>query len=85
MNQDYYTLQITFNPSDFKIGKQPQVMEFHNLQCPKEFTTIQTWCGDIGRKFFVQGFSYETAPGTRELIAPFRIISLYLIKQPGKL
>jgi hypothetical protein len=77
----YYTLQIRYGDS-----MKPSTVEFKDMT-PGETNDeqfIKLWMRDIRRNLWQTGFQIETTPGNFELLSPFRIHSVYLLKQDKK-
>lgn len=79
---DYYTLAIEFIPVD-KGGRC--AIQFTDMTRPAQHDNDTAWSQSIMENIYIAGVSYQTAPGTRELVSPGRIRTAYLIKQPAKI
>lgn len=74
---NYYTLQIHFG-SSIKA-------EVHELKDLNPGTMEEkAWISSLRAKIYTTGFNIETAPGTIQLISPFIVTKIFLIKQDGK-
>ncbi len=77
MDNNYYTLIIQYGGT-----KDPQKIQFENLTpAGKDFVI---WTQEIRHRIYTTGFNIELAPGSWELISPFRVHSLDLIRQQSK-
>ncbi len=74
---NYYTLQIKYGST-----KEPETEELKDLATTPE--TEKKFISDIRERLFTTGFQISTAPGTWEFISPFRIITVFFIKQDKK-
>ncbi len=74
---NYYTLQIHYGDS-----KKPDVEERKNLS--SGFTDDTQWIADLRKSLYITGFAKKTSPTTYEFVSPFRIHTVFLIKQPHK-
>lgn len=77
MDNNYYTLIIQYGGS-----QKPKVVQFENLT--PEGKDFGIWTQGLRQRIYTTGFNLEVAPGSWELISPFRVHHLDLIRQPGK-
>lgn len=81
---EYWTLQVTF--SEVKNGQAETVTEEFRDMEPTPGADFRAWSKMIREKLYTTGIQIETSPGVAyEFIAPHRIHTAYLIKQPMKL
>ncbi len=78
---DYYTLEVTYSTPTGKIGETK--MEVRKDLSAEGFPSVSAWLDHLKKSIFY-GFTVQTAPGTLEIISPFRICTVYLKKQPHK-
>lgn len=75
---NYYTLQIHYGGTTAK----PEIEERKDLNAG---TLEETeWITQLRAKLYTTGFAKKTAPGAWEFISPFRIHTVFLIKQDKK-
>ncbi len=75
---NYYTLQIKYGGTT-----NPQTEELKDLTSPPE--KEKEFIRSIREKLYTTGFQIETSPGVAwEFISPFRIHTVYLLKQDKK-
>lgn len=75
---NYYTLQIHYGDS-----KKPDVEERLNLS-PAVDGSDTSWISELRKSLYTTGFAKKTSPTTYEFVSPFRIHTIFLIKQPHK-
>jgi len=74
---NYYTLQIKYGST-----AQPAVEELKDLHSNGQQES--EWIKDMRKRLYTTGFQIQTAPGAWEFISPFRIHTVFLIKQDKK-
>lgn len=74
---NYYTLQIHY-------GNTPNNSTEELKDLPCEQGREKEWMKDLRQRLYTTGFQIQTAPGAWEFISPFRIHTVFLIKQDKK-
>jgi hypothetical protein len=71
---DYFTFQITFNSPGHDKAEHIEFKDIEEWRAVKEFQ----------KNIWTSGFRRQLSPISWELVSPFRITSVMVLKQPHK-